>query len=113
MKFNVVYTLIQQRLNWNCIKKLQSIQVFFPRACLRFFDCNFFKAVLAGSLSRFDLFCHHILFSFVCSETPEILRYHLTLFKTRGADYARHITTCPPIFSDDAASNANKAFCRY
>ena len=55
MKFNVVYTLIQQRLNWNCIKKLQSIQVFFPRACLRFFDCNFFKAVLLWRAAFPDL----------------------------------------------------------
>jgi hypothetical protein len=32
------------------------------------------------------------------------LGYQLTLFRPRGADYARHITTGPPIFFDDAAS---------
>ena len=35
---------------------------------------------------------------------PHVLGYQLNLFGPRGADYARHITTCPPIFSDDAAS---------
>ena len=35
---------------------------------------------------------------------PQVLGYRLTLFGPRGADYARHITMCPPIFSDDAAS---------
>ena len=35
---------------------------------------------------------------------PQDLGYQLTLFGPRGADYARHITTCPPIFLDDAAS---------
>ena len=35
---------------------------------------------------------------------PQVLGYQLTLFGPRGADYARHITTCPPIFSDGAAS---------
>ena len=35
---------------------------------------------------------------------PQVLGYQLTLFVPRGADYARHVTTCPPIFSDDAAS---------
>ena len=29
---------------------------------------------------------------------PQVLGYQLTLFGPRGADYARHITTCPPIF---------------
>ena len=38
---------------------------------------------------------------------PQVLGYQLTLFGPRGADYARHITTCPPIFSDDAASLIN------
>ena len=35
---------------------------------------------------------------------PQVLGYPLTLFGPRGADYARHSTKCPPIFSDDAAS---------
>ena len=35
---------------------------------------------------------------------PQVLGYQLTLFGPRGADYARYITTCPPIFLDDAAS---------
>ena len=35
---------------------------------------------------------------------PQVLGYQLTLFGPRGADYARHITTGPPIFLDDAAS---------
>ena len=35
---------------------------------------------------------------------PQVLGYQLTLFGPRGADYVRHITTCPPIFSEDAAS---------
>ena len=36
---------------------------------------------------------------------PQVLGYQLTLFGPRGADYARHITNCPPpIFLDDAAS---------
>ena len=35
---------------------------------------------------------------------PQVLGYQLTLFKLRGADYARHITTGPPIILDDAAS---------
>ena len=30
--------------------------------------------------------------------------YQLTLFGPKGADYARHITTGPPMFLDDAAS---------
>ena len=34
---------------------------------------------------------------------PQVLGYQLTLFGPRGVDYARLITTCPPIFSDDAA----------
>ena len=34
----------------------------------------------------------------------EFWDYQLTLFEPRGADYARHITTGPPIFWDDAAS---------
>ena len=34
----------------------------------------------------------------------QVLGYQLTLFGPRGADYARHITTGPPIFMDDAAS---------
>ena len=34
---------------------------------------------------------------------PQVLGYQLTLFGPRGADYARHITSCPPIFSDCAA----------
>ena len=34
---------------------------------------------------------------------PQNLGYQLTLFGPRGADYARHITTGPPIFLDDAA----------
>ena len=34
---------------------------------------------------------------------PQILGYQLTLFGPRGADYAHHITTGPPIFLDDAA----------
>ena len=38
---------------------------------------------------------------------PQVLRYQLTLFGPRGADYARHITTGPPIFLDDAASLLN------
>ena len=35
---------------------------------------------------------------------PQVLRYQLTLCGPRGADYARHITTGPPIFLNDAAS---------
>ena len=35
---------------------------------------------------------------------PQVLGYQLTLFGPRGADYARHITTGPPIFLDNAAS---------
>ena len=35
---------------------------------------------------------------------PQVLGYQLTLFGPRGADYARYITTCPPIFLDNAAS---------
>ena len=35
---------------------------------------------------------------------PQVLGYKLTLFGPRGADYARHITTGPPIFLDNAAS---------
>ena len=35
---------------------------------------------------------------------PQNLGYQLTLFGPRGADYARHITTGPPIFLNDAAS---------
>ena len=27
---------------------------------------------------------------------PQVLGYQLTLFRPRGADYARHITTAPP-----------------
>ena len=34
---------------------------------------------------------------------PQVLGYQLTLFGPRGADYARYITTCPPIFLGDAA----------
>ena len=34
----------------------------------------------------------------------QVLRYQLTLFGPRGADYARHITTGPPIILDDAVS---------
>ena len=34
---------------------------------------------------------------------PQVLGYQFTLFGPRGADYARHITTGPPIFLDDAA----------
>ena len=34
---------------------------------------------------------------------PQNLGYHLTLLGPRGADYAPHITTGPPIFLDDAA----------
>ena len=34
--------------------------------------------------------------------------YQLTLFGPRGADYAHHITTGPPIFLDDAASLQGK-----
>ena len=53
--------------------------------------------------------------SIVLSETPEVggrgggvyapqlLGYQLTLFGPRGVDYARHITTGPPISLDDAA----------
>ena len=29
---------------------------------------------------------------------PQVLGYQLTLFRPRGADYARHITTGPPSF---------------
>jgi hypothetical protein len=59
----------------------------------------------------------HIDFTIVFSETPEeggghgghvpppkILGCHYPLFGPRGADYARHITTGPPIILDDAAS---------
>ena len=38
--------------------------------------------------------------------TPEVgavMGYQLTLFGPRGADYAPHITTGPPIFLDYAA----------
>ena len=35
---------------------------------------------------------------------PQVLGYQLTLFGPREADLARHITTGPPIFLDDAAS---------
>ena len=34
---------------------------------------------------------------------PQVLGYQLTLFEPRGADYARHITTGPLIFLDNAA----------
>ena len=44
---------------------------------------------------------------------PQVLGYQLTLFGPRGADYPRHITTCPPIFSEDAASlDSNQLFTR-
>ena len=63
----------------------------------------------------FDLrlfFCKKRTWTSLGAETPEVgghmppqvLGYQLTLFGPRGADYARHITTCPPIFSDVAAS---------
>ena len=35
---------------------------------------------------------------------PQVLGYRLTLFGPRGADYARHITTGPPMLLEDAAS---------
>ena len=35
---------------------------------------------------------------------PQVLGYQLTLFGPSGADYARHITTGPFVFLDDAAS---------
>ena len=38
------------------------------------------------------------------AHAPQVLEYQLTLFGPRGADYARYITTGPPIFLDDAAS---------
>ena len=41
---------------------------------------------------------------FTIVETPQVLGYQLTLLGSRGADYARHITTGPPIFLDNAAS---------
>ena len=45
---------------------------------------------------------------------PPVLGYQLTLFGPRGADYAHHITTCPPIFSDYAASlTMNGIFCQF
>ena len=34
---------------------------------------------------------------------PQVLGYQLTLFGPRGADYARYITTRPPIFLGHAA----------
>ena len=40
----------------------------------------------------------------VSKQTCEVLGYQLTLFGPRGADYARHITTGPPIFLHDGAS---------
>ena len=43
---------------------------------------------------------------------PQVLGYQLTLFGPMGAEYARHITTCPPIFSDDAASLSSIWTCR-
>jgi hypothetical protein len=39
---------------------------------------------------------------------PQVLGYQLTLFGPRGADYAHHITTGPPIFLDDTASLVSK-----
>ena len=39
---------------------------------------------------------------------PQVLGYQLTLFGPRGADYAPHITTGPPIFLDDVAPLASK-----
>ena len=41
------------------------------------------------------------------AHAPQVLGYQLTLFGPRGADYAHHITTVPPIFLDDAASLLN------
>ena len=41
------------------------------------------------------------------SETPEVGESFGTSFnpiQTKGADYAHHITTAPPLFLDDAAS---------
>ena len=35
---------------------------------------------------------------------PQVLGYQLTLLGSRGADYARRITTGPPIILDNAAS---------
>ena len=40
----------------------------------------------------------------MCGPLPQVLGYQLTLFGPRGADYAPHIPTGPPIFLDDAAS---------
>jgi hypothetical protein len=49
--------------------------------------------------------CEWVFFGL--AEMPEVggqLGYQLTLFGPRGAYYARHITTGPPIFLEDAAS---------
>ena len=35
---------------------------------------------------------------------PQVLGYQLSLFGSRGVDYAGHITTGSPIFLDDAES---------
>ena len=42
------------------------------------------------------------------SRDAGVLGYQLTLFGPRGADYARHITTGPSIFLDDAAGVSAK-----
>ena len=44
------------------------------------------------------------LYEEIMPPQKKFLGYQLTLFGSRGTDYARHITTGLPIFLDDAAS---------
>jgi hypothetical protein len=44
---------------------------------------------------------------------PQVLGYQLTLLGPRGTDYARHITTGPPIFLGDAASLYTDKYCSH